>query len=179
MKKKILFVFLLSILIVFFSGITYSFFNSAVKLNSNNQGIASFIFEMENLEKIDLDLSGLKPGDEKKFPFSVANSNEKKVSDVTVEYRLTLKTYHFIPLVINLYKFENNKESFVGGCDETTSRNSDNEIVCNMPLQTLTNSSKQIDNYVLKISFPSEYNDISYANLVDYINIEIDSWQKV
>jgi len=179
MKKKMLFVFLLCSLIVFFSGITYSFFNSTAKLNSSNQGIASFIFGVENLEKIDLNLNGLKPGDEKEYLFSITNKKQEKISDVTIEYKLTIKTYHFIPLLINLYKIEDDKEEFVGTCDETTSRNSDNELVCNMPVKILDNSSKKIDTYKLKINFPIEYNGILYSNLVDYINIEIDSWQKM
>ena len=179
MKKKILIAIILVSSIVFFSGITYSFFNSNIELNSSNQGIASFIFETENLEKINLNLNGLKPGDEKKFLFSVTNNKQEKVSDVTIEYKMSIKTYHFIPLVINLYKVENDKEIFISACDETSSRNSDNELVCNIPVQTLTNTTQQTDNYILKISFPVEYNDVSYSNLVDYINIEIDSWQKI
>lgn len=179
MNKKVFFVILLATLIVFFSGITYSFFNSTAKLSSSNQGIASFIFETQNLEKIELALDGLKPGDKKEFLFSVTNKKKEKVSDVTVEYRLKIKTYHFIPLVINLYKMENDKETFIGACDETASRNTDNELVCNMPIDILSNTMEQINNYKLKIDFPSEYNDISYSNLVDFINIEIDSWQKI
>ena len=35
------------------------------------------------------------------------------------------------------------------------------------------------NNYKLRISFPEEYNDEIYSNLVDYIDIEIKSWQKV
>ena len=179
MKKKTLLAIILVSSVVFFSGITYSFFNSNTELNSSNQGIASFIFETENLDKIDLNLNGLKPGDTKEFLFSVTNKKEEKISDVTIEYQLSIKTYHFIPLIINLYKVENNKETFISTCDETSSRNTSNELVCNVPVQTLTNTTEQIDNYILRLSFPIEYNDISYSNLVDYINIEIDSWQKL
>ena len=34
------------------------------------------------------------------------------------------------------------------------------------------------DNYRLNISFPQDYNDSSYSNITDYIDIEIKSWQK-
>ena len=58
-------------------------------------------------------------------------------------------------------------------------RNTNNELVCAMPLGTLENDKKQTDDYKLVITFPSEYNDVSYSNLVDYLNIEIESWQKI
>ena len=179
MKKKIILVIILVICIAFFSGITYSFFNSNVSLKSSNQGIASFIFETNKVDYIDLDLYDLIPGEEKSYSFFVTNSKNQKISDVTVEYQLKIRTYHFIPLVINLYKEEEGKEVFIGTCDETTNRNSDNEIVCNMPIEKLEKKEEQQDEYKLKIEFPIEYNYEKYSNLVDYIRIEVDSWQKL
>ena len=101
MKKKMYLIILLIVLVTFFSGITYSFFHSNGTLTSNNQGIASFIFETNNLDKIDLNLNNLKPGDEKEYLFSVTNTSDNKVSDVTLEYKLSIKTYHFIRFVSN------------------------------------------------------------------------------
>ena len=48
-----------------------------------------------------------------------------------------------------------------------------------MPINQLEKSREQIDNYKLEITFPNEYHDEKYSNLVDYIKIEIDSWQKM
>lgn len=179
MKKKIYLIIILIMLVTFFSGITYSFFHSSATMVSSNQGIANFIFETSNLDQISLNLNDLKPGDEKEYLFSVTNSNDDVISDVTIEYQLSINTYHFIPITINLYKVNETEDKLIGTCDETSARNSSNELVCNMPIGVLANSEEQIDNYKLKIVFPSEYNDIVYANLVDYINIEIDSWQKI
>lgn len=180
MKKKIILVGLLCTLVIFLSGITYSFFNSNTTMTSINQGIASFIFETKNLDRIDLDLNGFVPGEVREYSFSVTNTNAKdKTSDVTVEYKLNIKTYHFMPLIISLFKINNEEEQLIGTCDETFARNANNELVCNMPLSTLINTIEQTDNYKLKIVFPPEHNDISYSNLVDYINIEIESWQKL
>ena len=147
---------------------------------SANQGIASFIFETNNLDHIDLDLNGLIPGETREYLFSVTNTNKKnQISDVTVEYKLILKTYHFMPLVINLYKVGDEEGAPVGTCDETAARNANNELICAMPLGTLESEVEQTDDYKLIITFPSEYNDVAYANLVDYISIEIESWQKI
>ena len=179
MKKKIYLVIILIMLITFFSGITYSFFHSSASMNSSNQEIAGFIFEATDLDQIDLNLNGLIPGESREYLFSVTNKSDENVSDVNIEYQLSIKTYHFIPLTIDLYQIKDEKETLVGSCDEKSERNSENELVCAMPISTLINSEEQIDDYKLKISFPSKYNDISYSNLVDYINIEIESWQKI
>ena len=45
MKRKIILIISLVLFLAFFSGITYSFFNSGTLLKSNNQGIANFVFE--------------------------------------------------------------------------------------------------------------------------------------
>lgn len=180
MKKKVMLIIVLGILITFLSGITYSLFTSKATMISTNQGIAGFIFEANNLDHIDLDLNGLVPGDNKEYLFSVTNTNEKnKTSEVTVEYKLIIKTYHFMPLTINLYEVGEEEGSLVGICDETAARNANNELVCAMPLGTLKNGVEEIDDYKLVVTFPSEYNDVSYSNLVDYMSIEIESWQKI
>lgn len=179
MRKKIFITILLIVIVTFSSGITYSFFNSNVNMKSSDQKIASFIFDANSLDKIDLNLSDFKPGDEKEYLFSVKNTNDNSMSDVTVEYQLSIKTYHLMPLTIDLYLVNGEKDEFIGTCDEKAKRNSENELVCDMPTRILVNSKEEKDDYKLKITFPSKYNDISYSNLVDYINIEISSWQKI
>ena len=179
MQKKIYITMMLIVLITFFSGITYSFFHSNVVMSSSNQGIASFVFETDTVDEIDLELNDLIPGTKKEYLFSVTNTKNNVISDVTVEYQLIIKTYHFIPLTIDLYKIENEKDIFVGKCDESVSRNSLNELVCKMPIELLNNSKEEQIDYKIKIEFPEKYNDASYSNLVDFINIEIESWQKI
>ena len=180
MKKKLTLIVLLGILVTFLTGITYSLFTSSTTMISTNQGIASFIFETKNLDHIDLDLNGLVPGDTKEYLFSVTNTNDRnKTSEVTVEYKLIIKTYHFMPLTINLYSVGEEDGALIGTCDETAARNANNELVCSMPIGVLKNIIKETDDYKLVISFPGQYNDVSYSNLVDYINIEIESWQKL
>lgn len=179
MKRKIILIVLLVLFVAFFSGITYSFFNSGALLKSNNQGIASFIFETDKVDYIELDLNNLLPGDEKDYLFSVTNSKQNKISDVTIEYQIKIKTYHFIPLNINLYEVKENKDEFVASCDEKSSRNEDNELLCNMPIKQFEKNEKGTVDYKLKIEFPLKYNDEIYSNLVDYIKIEVDSWQKI
>lgn len=179
MKKKLILIVTMIISVAFLSGVTYSFFNSAISLKSINQGIASFIFETNKVNFIDLEMNNLLPGDEHEYLFSVTNNKTNKISDVAIEYQIKIKTYHFIPLKINLYKIENLEEKLVGSCDENSSRNEANELICNMPIESFMKNQEAKDDYKLKIIFPSEYNDPMYSNLVDYIKVEIDSWQKL
>lgn len=177
-KNKILIVFVIFLFVVFVSTATYSFFVSNASLSSDNTGIAKFIFNAEALEEIQVPLVDIKPGDINEYNFSVKNSNLEDISDVVVEYELSLKTYYFIPLEINLYNVVDEVDTLLVSCDETYSRNSNNEVVCNSLIQELGNELNQIDNYKLVVEFPVEYNSEKYSNLVDFISLEIKSWQK-
>jgi hypothetical protein len=163
--------------LIFVTGITYSFFHSNTTLNSNDQNIAKFVFNAESLDQLEIPLIDLNPGDSKEYAFSVSNNNSGIVSNVTIEYQMTIKTFHLVPLVIQLYKL-NGEEELVLTCDETYTRSLENELICNTPIQEMGHDSELSDNYKLKVEFPNEYNDEVYSNLVDYIDIEIKSWQK-
>lgn len=180
MKKKYKIIIFISvlILIIFGSGITYSLFRGGTTMNTD-QGIAKFVFNAERLDSLELPISDMNPGDVSEYPFSVSNNNEGSTSGVALEYEMSIETYHFVPLLIELYKINGEEEQLIMTCDETYTRNSSNELICNTPTQEMSKESESLDNYVLKISFPEEYNDSEYAGLVDYMNIEIRSWQKI
>lgn len=181
MKRKYKLIIISSLLALFFgAGITYSIFTSNASLISADQNIAKFIFNSQALTELDISLTDLKPGDTKIYNFSVSNNYMEKISNVSIQYQMIIKTYHFIPITIQLYKvFGEDNEQLAFTCDETYSRSSENELICNTPIFEMGYSSLNIDNYKIKIEFPSEYNTEEYSDLVDYINIEINSWQKL
>ncbi len=175
MRYKILIGLFIIMFIVFSSGLTYSYFNSEVSYISTDQKLASFIFDTESLDRLELPLIDLTPGETKEYNFSVSNTKSNKTSDVTILYQLTVLTPHFTPLIIEVYKGNN----LIMTCDENYSRNSNNELVCNTQVYELSYSSENVDNYKLRVTFDSRYSDLSYTNLIDYINIEIRSYQKI
>lgn len=181
MKKKYKIILILSILIllVLGLGLTYSIFHSSTLLNSSDQNIAKFIFNAQQLDELELALIDLNPGDSKDYNFSVSNVKSEKISNVTVEYQLKIKTYHLVPLAIELYGVDGENEELLLSCDETYTRSADNELICDAPIKELNHALEEVDNYKLKVTFPDEYDDVSYSNLVDYIDIEIKSWQKI
>lgn len=176
MKRRILMILMTLVILIFSFGITYSFFTSNTSLSSTNQNIARFVFNTESLEKLEIPLVDLKPGAEEEYSFSVSNNYLEHTSDVSIKYQLTIKTYHLVPLNIELYKIVDKEEELLLTCDETYSR-VENQLVCNTTFQTMLHDSVKSDDYKLKISFPSQYNSSVYADLVDYIDIEIKSSQ--
>lgn len=180
MKKKIFLIIFLLIMIVLGLGVTYSAFSSENRLIIN-QEIASFIFETEQTDHISLALSDLKPGDKTSYTFKVSNNkkveDEINVSNVTINYQILISTFHFMPLKIELYKGENEEALLV--CDESFNRNDNNEVFCTTEIQNMEFSSGITDDYKLKVKFDETYNTEEYSDLVDSIDIEIKSWQKV
>ncbi len=178
MKYKLVIVLLLGILILMLSGVTYSVFTSEASLEVEDQDLAKFIFNAERLDQINLPLVNMEPGTTLEYPFSVTNEDNGVVSNVTVLYELTLKTFHFMPLEINLYKLNGEEESLIMTCDESYSRNANNELVCNTDSFEMAHADGVLDHYVLKVTFPLNYNSTQYADLVDFIDLEITSSQK-
>ena len=175
MKYKIMMVLLIIVFFVLSLGLTYSYFNSSSSVSTVDQRLAHFVFDTETLDRLELPLIDLTPGVVNSYNFSISNTSDEVTSDVTIEYELTILTPHFTPLIIELYK----DDELVMSCDETYSRNENNELVCNSSMQELSHDSEYTDDYVLKVTFDGNYSDEMYSNLIDYINIEIKSYQKV
>ena len=175
MKYKILISLFIVMFFIFGIGITYSYFSSDTQLNSVDQRIAKFVFDTETLDRLELPLIDLTPGQSEEYSFSISNGSDDSYSDVNIEYQLTLLTPHFTPLIIQLYK----GDDLLMTCDESYSRNENNELVCNSPVQELSYDGSSMDDYKLKITFDGLYNDEVFSNLIDYINIEIKSYQKI
>ena len=175
MRYKVLLVIFILMFLMFGFGLTYSYFSNEMDYISTDQKVASFIFNTTSLDRLELPLTDLKPGDTREYNFSVSNTKSNKTSDVTIIYQLTILTPHFTPLDIELYR-GNTK---VMTCDETYSRNTSNELVCNTEVFELSHQNESTDNFSIKITFDGKYNDLTYSNLIDYLNVEIKSYQKV
>lgn len=176
MKKKIYIILAIITISIFTVGIAYSAFSSPASLSTEDQKIAKFIFETKQKNKIELPLSSLEPGKKEEYSFSVANSKDTKTSNVTINYQIIIKTFHYMPLEIKLFKEVEADPILI--CDETYSRDSDNTLICNSEVQELKYNSKGTEDYKLEVSFPKTYNSEEYADLVDFIDLEIKSWQK-
>ena len=176
-KEKKVRILIILILLSVSVGMTYSLYFSSGELATTNQNIAKFVFNADEVSTIEV-LLDLVPGESQDYLFSVSNNENEVISDVTIEYQIIIKTYHFIPLEINLYKLNGEEENYLSNCDETFTRNEENVLICNVPIQTMSYKKEELDDYKLEVIFPIEYNSDSYAGMIDYIDLEIKSWQK-
>ena len=177
-RIKLIVILITSTVLVFGTGITYSLFTSDTQ-GILDQKIAKFVFDAKKTDLIELPVNDLYPGQSIDYTFQVANTMESKKSEVTISYQMIIKTYHFMPLDIKLYKIVDGKEEPILTCDESFSWNENNELLCNTATQRMEHSQEILDDYKLKITFPEQYNSEEYSELVDYIDLEIKSWQTI
>ncbi len=176
MKGRMILLGMLACLAVLSVGITYSFYSSDGRV-SGEVRLASFVIGTEELTEISFPLSDLLPGKSVVHNFSVTNEVNGKLSEVSIEYEIILKTQLLIPLT---YKLSNitSTEELLFTCDNTVVRDAENIVVCKSDPITMAEGAIDIDNFKLEILFPGIYSDVMYAGLVDYVDIEINSWQK-
>ncbi len=177
MKKRITLIIMFGFLNILLVGVTYSFFTSDAKFFAN-QDIAKFVFNLEETSSISVPITDLNPGDTTSYTFEVANNVYDVVSQVSINYQVIIKTYHLMPLEIKLFK-TGGADELILTCDESFSRDSDNQLVCNSLVQEMVYDVKSSDKYRLDIKFSEEYNNEDYTDLVDYIDINIRSWQVI
>ena len=76
MKYKILLFMFVIALFVFSVGIAYSGFTSNSLLNTVDQKIAKFVFDTETLDRLELPLISMVPGQSEEYNFSISNSSD-------------------------------------------------------------------------------------------------------
>lgn len=176
-RIKIITVMIIISALILASGITYSAFTTSKPMNLVDQKIAKFVFDTKQVNYIELELNSILPNETKEFLFSVSNTSST-TSNISIDYQIKIKTYHFIPLDIKLYKVGDSDE-LIMTCDESYSRNNENEIVCNSPIQQMNYQNEITDDYKLVVKFEEGYDNYIYSELVDYIDLEINSWQRI
>lgn len=179
MKGKILLFLVAMFVFVFGAGVTYSAFTSDASLALTDQKIAKFIFEAKEYDTLELPIASLLPGESQEFAFSVTNSKEGDVANVSLNYKIVLTTFHFIPFNIELYSKVGEEKNLVMTCDESYSRNDQHELVCNSDIFSMEHNASQLDEYILKVTFPEEYNQEEYSDLADFLDISVQSYQKI
>lgn len=164
--------------------ITYSSYFSSTSGKTESLSYAKINFNNEETTETSFSLGNLNPGDEIEYRFKVSNYKDGSGSDTNIGYQLSIETYHFIPTTIELYK--NNKETsleeLILTCDESNERNVENKIVCTSDIYTLDYKYQDEDNYLVKIIYNSKDSNQQtwseeYADIADFIDIKIDSWQ--
>lgn len=183
---------------------SYSLYES--EANSNlDIDVAFFVLENENLGKL-ITLDDLAPGDETSCSFSIANfmteeyvdeedgQTKKKtvVAETDIKYKLTIRTTTNLPLEYELYINDNPLENptaveQINGGSEFNQDEYDTYF--NKLIEYENTFSYEVpttDTYILKIKFPkgvtedsTEYQDYTYQNIIDAIEISVEAEQVV
>lgn len=183
MKKKILIILLLTNLLLLGVGGTYAAYRDEAVGTINEFNFAKIIFNNEETSSISLPNNGLKPGEKISYNFKVSNNKDSQRSDVNIDYKITIQTYHLIPTTIKLYDTNDGNRELLLTCNESAQRDEEYKINCVSDDYTLYYSSNDEDNYEVEVIFDSTDAEGNpwpqdYSELLDFIDIKIDSWQK-
>lgn len=152
----------LLIVTVIFTGVTFSGYVTTVE-GGDEARVAQHAFKVSGggTDDWSINIDGLKkPGDSVTANFTVSNK-DSKISEVTMGYRIDVQAEGSIPLICKLTKgtedvvINVNNEGSVGG------QLSDSYVA--KPEDYLTAGSEDSDSYTLTLTWPSDKNDIAYA----------------
>ena len=179
----IMFTFLIFLFLVFFKRTFSSLVADAdVKINVAN---AVYILE-EGMFDFYIDLEGIVPSEDPYvYSFTVANYNDKKRSDVDIDYQLSLLATTNLPLKYELYRNELYTDD--GAVDIIRS----NDIVSDLngawyrelsvgDTYRFTYDTDMMDTYYLIIYYPKSYSsNIEYQGVAENIEVRLQSKQVI
>lgn len=162
--------------LLYITPIAFSRYETTATSNANVD-LAFYLLD-DNYYTNNIKLLDLTPRSEPyTFTFSVSNYNSSRAADTNIEYDLTLRTTTNIPL---------NYELYLNGDYTTNLITSDNTVADDdgTYFRTLTTEKKILyyttntrNLYTLYVYFPAEYNGAEYSNLIEYVEINVDSKQ--
>jgi len=184
MKKKIIVILILIYLLMYGIKTSYSMYNDYKSGRVNDLTFAKIIFNNEEMTELSLPIDNVFPGNSLDYKFKVSNKKDGVRSEINTGYNITIETYHLIPIAIKLYQLSPTEE-FILECNDTNyNRDTQNKLICTSE-DFMLNYSEDISNeYKLSITFNDSPNEdeswsVEYTDLIDFIDIKINSWQIV
>ncbi len=159
------------ILIYFLSKDTFSLFESQID-GSSNTDIAFYVLE-DSLQTHELYLGDLSPGDTQSVGFTVKNYTDEKVAEVDLSYTVTVKCTENLPLNIDLYEDTNPVNDYGFNKDDYGTW----FYYINVPEHALTHGTEEEHSYILNIEFPYDKDDPKYQDIIEAIEITVNSKQ--
>ena len=186
-KRFLLFaLFLVFILVVafFLLRMAYARYEMQSKLVANIDK-ALYIFDSEQV-RFNLEPTGIIPSNDPfTYRFSVANFNESKISDVDLEYRITIRTTTNLPLQLQLYRNQLPTDAgavnLLTGCTDVQDADGAWYHVYQVNTDyTMLYTTETTDYYTLVINFPLTYaSDMKYVNVIENIEVTLKSRQMI
>ena len=161
--------------------ITFSRFESNI-LGSASVEAALYILNAD-YQTNTIALPSIVPRDEPyTYTFSVANNKDGKRLETKLKYNLMIRTTTNLPITYELYKnITNLNEATSIKISDEVKKDADGTyfryIVTNEDYFSYVDD--EVNYYTLVVYFPSEYSSFKYQDVVEFIEINIDSMQMI
>lgn len=159
--------------------LTLSKFQSITKSNPNID-IAFYVFK-EDYQTMQLNLGSIIPrSDPYIYHFSVSNTDGINTAEVNMKYNLKIKTTTNLPIDYVLYLEDNNEKKEISVI--TNNKVEKDEYgtyfrIIETEDRIFYYTKPETNIYKLVITFPEIYNSINYENIIESIEILVDSKQ--
>lgn len=143
-----------------------------------NVDIAFYLLK-EDYQTMNLNLASIFPqNDEYIYTFSIGNQDAEKTAEIDLVYDLTIRTTTNLPLTYELYKkVDNNFENII----KTNTIEADEYgtffRIITTESEDLYYETPKANIYQLIIHFPENYNTTNYQNIIEALEININSHQ--
>lgn len=174
--KKILIILLCLISIILLIGFTISRFQSDAEVIAKMD--TAFYVVKEEYQEMNLKLDSIVPRDEPyEYNFTIANTNGTNRAEVNLEYDLVIVTTTNLPLNYELYINGDNSTNII--TEQVTEKDEDGTYFKTIRTnkEEFGFTEDEVNTYKLVIYFPSIYKDIKYQDVIEGIEIQVNSRQ--
>lgn len=179
-KKKIIIIVLVSIILLVTIYKTIAKYQSFTQ-SSADIDVAFFVTKTE-FQSMNLHLDEIEPKSKPYvYKFTIANRDQNKRAETKQEYDLTIKTTTNLPLIYELYM---NEEYTDLGAKSIIKENKVEQDEYGTYFRTITTDTQEfgfekdeINTYSLIVYFPEEYKSIEYQDIIEGIEICVNSKQ--
>lgn len=146
-----------------------------------NVDVAFYLFE-EDFKTMTLKLDTIVPqNNEYVYEFSIGNQKDEDVAEVSLEYELNLRATTNLPLTYELYMNENYSDEGSTNIikEDVIDTDEHGTIFRYMTTEkiTLPYTEGKTNLYQLVVNFPENYNEETYQNIIEMLEITISSHQ--
>lgn len=176
-RNKILIVLILVIILIVSFLIISTFSRYRSKTSSETTLDVAFYVTKAAYQIKDIKLSDIEPSDNSyEYTFSIANTDGVNRAETNLEYDVTLKITTNLPLE---YGLQMNGQDAI----ESDEIKKDDDGTYFRYIKTATQKfgyeKDEQNNYKIIIRFPKTYNDIKYQDIIEAIEIEVESRQTI
>ena len=150
--------------------------------NSNTNVDIAFYLLKEDYKKMTLNLDSLFPqNDAYVYTFTIGNQEGDKTAEIDLVYDLTIRTTTNLPLTYELYKNQNYTDKGASNIIKTNNIEQDEYgtyfRIITTETENLYYEEPKTNTYQLVIHFPENYNTTNYQNIIEALEINVNSHQ--